>query len=82
MTISTMFGQSFVVMLLGVAVVFSFLAILIGAITASSKALHALGLDKEEPPKAAATSVVATNVAPDAGHIAAITAAVKIYRNE
>jgi oxaloacetate decarboxylase gamma subunit len=78
MTISTMFGQSFVVMLLGVAVVFSFLAILIGAITASSKVLHALGLDKEEPPKVVATS----SAAPDAGHIAAITAAVKAYRKD
>jgi oxaloacetate decarboxylase gamma subunit len=78
MTISTMFGQSFVVMLLGVAVVFGFLILLILAITVTGKVIHALGLDREAKPAPAAMPVNGL----DNGIVAAIGAAIKTYRKE
>ena len=54
MTVTEMFGQSAIVTLLGMGVVFGFLIILIICITLVGNAVHSLGLDKdlEKPVKA------------------------------
>jgi oxaloacetate decarboxylase gamma subunit len=85
MTTAEMFGQSAVLTLLGMGVVFSFLIILIIAITCMGKIVHSLGLDKEpEPPKKALAPVaVAAPVGganPTIAITAAISAAVTEYR--
>jgi oxaloacetate decarboxylase gamma subunit len=87
MTITEMFGQSAVLTLLGMGVVFSFLIILIIAITCLGKIVHAAGWDKEPEvakpraplpvPAVAAVSVAAN---PDSAITAAISAAVSDYR--
>jgi oxaloacetate decarboxylase gamma subunit len=73
-----MFGQSAVLALLGMGVVFCFLAILIVCVTVTGKLIHALGLDKENPPKTA-TAAASGRQEPV---VAAISAAVKAYRGE
>jgi oxaloacetate decarboxylase gamma subunit len=86
MTITEMFGQSTVLTLLGMAVVFSFLIILIIAITCLGKIVHSMGWDKDllAPPKQAHTPVaVAAPVGganPNVAVTAAISAAVTEYR--
>ena len=75
MTITEMLGQSGLLTLLGMCVVFSFIIILIICMTILKSVIHALKLDKEEPkdtPKASAP-VTAGN---DGAIIAAIAAAV------
>ena len=75
MTITEMLGQSGLLTLLGMCVVFSFIIILIICMTILKGVIHALKLDKEEPkdtPKASAP-VAAGN---DGAIIAAIAAAV------
>ncbi len=75
MTIMGMLGQSGLLTLLGMCVVFSFIIILIICMTILKKVVHAFKLDKEEPaetPKASAP-VAAGN---DGAIIAAIAAAV------
>ena len=74
MTITQMLGQSLILTLLGMGVVFTFLIIMIVFMTISSKLIKALKLDKEEAPSmgAAATNGNAQNNAV----IAAIAAAV------
>ena len=52
MTITTMLGQSALLTGLGMGVVFLFLIIMIVCMNITHKAIHALGLDKEEPAKA------------------------------
>jgi len=79
MTIEVMLEQSGVLTLLGMSVVFSFLIILIFAITGVGKIINAMKLDKELVPQALAsapsTSVVSVNAV-----TAAISAAVNEYR--
>ena len=74
MTITGMLGQSGLLTLLGMCVVFSFIIILIICMTIMKAVIHALKLDKEEAPSmgAAATNGNAQNNAV----IAAIAAAV------
>lgn len=79
MTISEMFGQSGVLALLGMAVVFGFLTLLIICISVMGKIIHALGLDKEEVPKSAAASQGSGVQGPV---VAAIGAALKAHRGE
>ena len=78
MTIMDMLGQSGTLTLLGMGVVFGFLCIMVIAVTAMGKIVHALGGDKDsaQPARAsgAAAAVKSTAVA------AAITAAVTEYR--
>jgi oxaloacetate decarboxylase (Na+ extruding) subunit gamma len=76
MTITVMLEQSGVLTVLGMGVVFSFLIILIFAISGVGKIINALKLNKELMPHAlaAAPSVNAVSVT------AAISAAVKEYR--
>jgi oxaloacetate decarboxylase gamma subunit len=79
MTIAEMFGQSGVLALLGMGVVFGFLIVLIVCITVAGKIIHALGLDKETP---AAKSAPASGSSLNAPVVAAISAAVRQYRKE
>ncbi|MDR2486225.1 MAG: OadG family protein [Treponema sp.] len=89
MTIAEMFGQSIIVTLLGMGVVFGFLVILIVSITLAGNIIHALGLDKDlqapvkakvptPAPVSAAVSSVGTGN--NAAVTAAIAAAVTEYR--
>ncbi|MDR2803034.1 MAG: OadG family protein [Treponema sp.] len=80
MTIAQMFGQSGALALLGMAVVFGFLTILIVVISLTGRVIHALGLDKEAVTgnKAAAVNAVPGGI--DGTIVAAITGAVKTYR--
>ena len=75
MTITEMLGQSGLLTLLGMCVVFSFIIILIICMTIMKAVIHALKLDKEEPaetPKASAPASTGN----DGAIIAAIAAAV------
>ncbi|MDR1507737.1 MAG: OadG family protein [Treponema sp.] len=73
MTIMDMLGQSGILTVLGMAIVFGFLAIMVVAVTVVGKILHALGADRDAG-AAPAQAVKTTTVA------AAITAAVTEYR--
>ncbi|MDR2952358.1 MAG: OadG family protein [Treponema sp.] len=77
MTIFEMLEQSGILTLLGMAVVFSFLVIMIIAINFTGKVIHALGWDKSVQP-AAGPAVKKTGN--DAAVTAAIGAAVNQYR--
>jgi oxaloacetate decarboxylase gamma subunit len=81
MTIAEMLEQSGVLTLLGMGIVFSFLVILIVAVTLSGKLIHALGWDKDvqQPPRAPAAVPAGGN---QAAVTAAISAAVNEYRKE
>jgi oxaloacetate decarboxylase gamma subunit len=79
MTIIEMFGQSGVLAFLGMAVVFSFLIILIASMTLVAKLISALGWDADvKKPAAAAPSAGASS--PNAAVVAAVGAAVNEYR--
>ena len=80
MTIVEMLGQSGVLTLLGMGIVFSFLVIMIIAITMTGKVIHALGWDKNVQPAAGSASSPAKNQGNDAAVTAAIGAAVNEYR--
>lgn len=71
MTISEMLSQSGILTLLGMGVVFSFLIIMIFAMTGLHAVIHALGWDKEEKKDAPAAPA-----ADNGAIIAAIAAAV------
>ena len=75
MTISEMLSQSGILTLLGMGVVFSFLIIMIFAMTALHAVIHALGWDKEEK-KDAPSAPAAAPAADNGAIIAAIAAAV------
>ncbi|MDR2864885.1 MAG: OadG family protein [Spirochaetaceae bacterium] len=77
MTIGEMFGQSGVLMLLGMGVVFGFLIILIIVMVIEQKIIHAFGLDKDVEEKPASATV---NTRPQGPVVAAISAAVQQYR--
>jgi oxaloacetate decarboxylase gamma subunit len=85
MTIVEMLEQSGTLTLLGMAVVFGFLIIMIISITLAGKVIHALGLDKDVgAPAKTAVSVPAgspaVNPAGDAAITAVISAALTEYR--
>ena len=75
MTISEMLSQSGILTLLGMGVVFSFLIIMIFAMTGLHAVIHALGWDKEEK-KDAPAAPTAAPAADNGAIIAAIAAAV------
>jgi oxaloacetate decarboxylase gamma subunit len=79
MTIADMLGQSGVLSLLGMGIVFGFLVILVIAVTLTGKVIHALGADKDaaRPPKPSAGPGGAAQTTAVA---AAITAAVAEYQ--
>jgi oxaloacetate decarboxylase gamma subunit len=88
MTIVEMLGQSGVLTLLGMGIVFGFLAILIVAVTWTGKIIHALSADKSDQgsavqqPPTPTTSSGASTAAKTAAVTAAITAAVNEYRKD
>jgi oxaloacetate decarboxylase gamma subunit len=75
MTIFDMLGQSGALTLLGMGVVFSFLIIMVFAITGMGKIINRAVREKESP---AVSTVQSTGT--DAGVTAAISAAVNQYR--
>ena len=78
MTIIEMLGQSGILSVLGMGVVFGFLIIMIIAITAVGKVINALGIDKGDAATAPAQAAPAASS--EAPVIAAISAAVNEYR--
>ncbi len=81
MTITEMLGQSGLLTLLGMCVVFSFIIILICCMKLLQTVVHAFKLDKEEPAQASASAAPSASapasVAADNGAVvAAIAAAV------
>jgi oxaloacetate decarboxylase gamma subunit len=81
MTIAEMLGQSGVLTLLGMGIVFSFLIILIISVTITGKIIHALGADKDAGvAPAAGTGSSGGRAGKAAAVAAAITAAVSEYR--
>ena len=89
MTIIEMLGQSGILSVLGMSVVFGFLIIMIIAITLVGKVIHALGVDKDAMPATNATAQVTAQVtapvtapANDASVTAAISVAVNEYRKK
>lgn len=79
MTITEMLGQSGLLTLLGMCVVFGFIIILICCMKLLQLFVHAAKLDKEEP---AQTTVNSAPAAKDNGAIvAAIAAAIKSKKN-
>jgi oxaloacetate decarboxylase gamma subunit len=78
-----MLGQSGVLTLLGMGIVFSFLVILIISVILVGKVIHALGADKDvtNPPPAKSGGAPAGG-ASGAAVTAAITAAVTEYRKQ
>ena len=77
MTIMEMFGQSGVLALLGMSVVFSFLVIMIISITLTGKIIQALGIGKASGTPAPIGSASGTD---NNSVTAAISAAVNEYR--
>lgn len=81
MTIAEMFGQSGILALLGMGIVFSFLIILIVFMTLVAKTIRALGWDADvQAPKLAPAVAAAGGSTNDAAVAAAITAAVSEHR--
>ena len=82
MTILEMLGQSGILSVLGMAVVFGFLVVMIIAVTVVGKIIHALGVDKElmAATNATAQATVTAPAANDASVVAAISTAVNEYR--
>lgn len=79
MTIAEMFGQSGVLTLLGMAVVFAFLIVLIICVTLVGKLVAAMGWDSDvKSPKPA--YVPGARASDDAAVVAAIGAAVNEHR--
>jgi oxaloacetate decarboxylase gamma subunit len=81
MTIVGMLGQSGVLTLLGMGIVFSFLILLIISVSLVGKIIHALGADKDVgAPPAAGTVSSGGGAAKTTAVAAAISAAVNEYR--
>ncbi|MDR1247741.1 MAG: OadG family protein [Treponema sp.] len=80
MTIVEMLGQSGVLTLLGMGVVFGFLAIMIVCVTLTGKIIHALGADRDVIQQAASAAVSGSGPANSGATTAAITAAVAEYQ--
>jgi oxaloacetate decarboxylase gamma subunit len=75
-----MLGQSGVLTLLGMSVVFGFLAVMIICVTLTGKLIHAIGADKDVI-QSRAPVAAAGGAAADTGAVtAAITAAVAEYQ--
>jgi oxaloacetate decarboxylase gamma subunit len=82
MTILEMLGQSGVLTLLGMGVVFGFLAIMIICVDLTGKLIHAIGADKDVLPGKAPAAAPAGNPANAGATTAAITAAVAQYQKD
>ena len=75
MTIVEMLGQSGVLTVLGMGIVFSFLVIMVVCVTVMGKIIRALGLGQE-----ADQSAAAVQAKPNAAVTAAISAAITEYQ--
>jgi oxaloacetate decarboxylase gamma subunit len=87
MTIVDMLGQSGVLTLLGMGIVFSFLVIMIIVVTLAGKAIHALRWDSDvlKPAKTQTSAAAAASVSGGGNQgavTAAISAAVAEYRKD
>jgi oxaloacetate decarboxylase gamma subunit len=80
MTIAEMLGQSGVLTLLGMGIVFSFLIILIVCVTLTGKIIHARGADKDLLQPAKPVSGAPAAGSNNGAVTAAISAAVNEYR--
>jgi len=80
MTILEMLGQSGVLTVLGMGVVFGFLTIMVICVTIMGKIVHALGADKDVV--APEQNVAASSPAKATAVTAAITAAVTEYQKD
>lgn len=78
MTITEMLGQSLILTLLGMGVVFSFLIIMVAVITVASKIIKALKLDRDDASAAAPASAAGGT---QTAVVAAIAAAVREKQN-
>ena len=76
MTINQMLGQSALLTLLGMCVVFSFIIILIGCMKLLHLFVHAAKLDKEKPAETTGSTASAAPVKDEGAIVAAIAAAV------
>ena len=76
MNVEQMLGQSGILTLLGMGVVFSFLIIMIVCMYALHAVLHALKLDKDEPKKASASAAAPAASASSAVDQKAVVAAI------
>jgi oxaloacetate decarboxylase gamma subunit len=75
-----MLGQSGVLALLGMSVVFGFLAIMIVCVSLTGKIIHAVGADKDVKQNAVVAAVPGAGPANSGAITAAITAAVAEYQ--
>ena len=82
MTILEMLGQSGVLTMLGMGVVFGFLVIMVICVTLMGKIVHALGADKAAPGTGGSVGSTAPSPAKTAAVAAAITAAVTEYQKD
>jgi oxaloacetate decarboxylase gamma subunit len=80
MTIVEMLGQSSILTLLGMGIVFSFLVLLVISVTIVGKFIRALGFGKDAGAPAAGTSSSGGKAVKTTAVTAAITAAVSEYR--
>ncbi len=80
MTIMEMLGQSGVLTVLGMGIVFSFLIILIICVTLLGKLVHAMKWDKDVTDPAPAPRTAPARPADNTAVTAAISAAVNEYR--
>ncbi|AEF81038.1 OadG family protein [Leadbettera azotonutricia] len=80
MTIVDMLEQSGVLTLLGMGIVFSFLVILIVAVSLVGKLIHAIGADKDVNAPSAGTGYSPSSAVKTTAVAAAITAAVTEYQ--
>jgi len=80
MTILEMLGQSGVLTVLGMGIVFGFLTIMVICVTIMGKIVHALGADKDVT--APEQNVAASSPAKTTAVTAAITAAVTEYQKD
>ena len=79
MTIMEMFGQSAVLTVLGMGIVFSFLVIMVISVTLTGKVIQKLGLNRDAAP-AAVSAAPAQAAGVSHGVTAAISAAVIEYQ--
>ena len=82
MTIAEMLGQSGVLTILGMSVVFGFLAVMIVCVSLTGKLIHAIGADKDVIQSAAPASAPDSGVANAGAVTAAIAAAVAEYQKD
>jgi oxaloacetate decarboxylase gamma subunit len=82
MTIVEMLGQSGILTVLGMGVVFLFLVIMVICVNITGKIIHAIGADKDVYPPESGNSEQTANPVKTTAVAAAITAAVTEYQKD